>query len=89
MQENLQQNKEEISSETWMMILFLFAQSQEIEEQKQYGPLWDTFEEGITFKNRFFSDSPVIQEIEKAAEKSVILIFKFLSISKFCGFISI
>lgn len=70
MQENLQQNKEEISSETWMMILFLFAQSQEIEEQKQYGPLWDTFEEGITFKNRFFSDSPVVQEIEKAAEKS-------------------
>ena len=71
MQENLELNKEEISSETWMWILFLFAQSQEIEEQKQYGPLWDKFEEELISKNRFFSDSPVVQEIENTAEKAI------------------
>ena len=70
MQEDLQHNMEEISSETWIWILFLFAQSQKIEEQKQYGPLWDKFEEELISKNRFFSDSPVVQEIEKSAERS-------------------
>lgn len=71
MQDNLHPNKEEISSETWMMILFLFAQSQEIEERKKYGPLWDKFEEDLISKNRFFSDSPVVQELENAAEKVI------------------
>lgn len=61
---------DDLSDKQDLFILFFFYQMLLIDEQNQFGSIWDEFEQGIIFKNRFFSDSPVVHEIERFAESS-------------------
>lgn len=66
--EEFLKNTDGLTDEVALMILALYSVQVAMEEQKQFGPIWEEFEQSLIYKNRFSADSLIISEIEKAAK---------------------
>lgn len=59
-----------LSNEEWMLILLMLI----LEDERQKDETWNQFETELIYKNRFFSDSPIVKEIHKRAAQATTII---------------
>ena len=59
-----------LSNEEWMLILLMLI----LEDERQKDETWNQFETELIYKNRFFSDSPIVKEIHKRVAQATTII---------------
>ena len=70
MENTFEENTIDFTEQEWTFLLFLLF----MEDQKQRSETWDQFENDLVYKNRFSSNSPIVEELRKRAEQATRII---------------
>lgn len=61
-----------LTNDEWTFLIYLLL----MEDQKQRSEIWEQFENDLTYKNRFSSDSLIVSELKKRAKQATTIIPK-------------
>ncbi len=61
-----------LTNDEWAFLIYLLL----MEDQKQRSEIWEQFENDLTYKNRFSSDSLIVSELKKRAKQATTIIPK-------------